>query len=137
MKSLATTLPLTLALGGLVAGVALLLPLEAESRTSSLIGALLASLVGGLVMVIKSQLAGVGLAGMEAIKALMMALGLSFLFRLTAVGVGVIIIKQVDTLSPFVFVIGFLVVSLGQQLLETRTLLAAARNPVKSSEVTP
>lgn len=133
VKSLATTLPLTLALGGLVAGVALLLPLEAESRTSSLIGALLASLVGGLVMVIKSQLAGAGLAGPASVKSLLTAQVSTFLLRLLAVGVGAAVLKGRE-LSPVAFAIAFMVVSLLQQMLETHHLLAGT---TRSARVKP
>lgn len=125
-------LPLTLALGGVVAALAFVLPLEAGTQTSALIGALVASVLGAVAMVLKTQL-GRGLTGNSALKALMTAQGLAFMLRLLAVGLGAIMIKQDEALSSMAFVIAFFVVTLGQQLLETRSLLSGVK--VKSSEV--
>ena len=77
VKSLTTTLPLTLALGGLVALLVFVLPLEAGERTSAWIGTLVASVLGAVAMVIKTQLSGMGLTGTAAMKALITAQGLS------------------------------------------------------------
>lgn len=125
-------LPLTLALGGVVAALAVVLPLDAGTQTSALIGALVASVLGAVAMVLKTQL-GRGLSGNSALKALMTAQGLAFMLRLLAVGLGAIMIKQDEALSSMAFVIAFFVVTLGQQLLETRSLLSGVK--VKSSEV--
>ena len=57
----------------------------------------------------------------------------TFLLRLLAVGMGAVTIK-VAQLSPVAFVIAFMVVSLGQQALETHHLLAGVTK-MKSSEV--
>lgn len=129
MKSLNTMLPLTLALGGVVAALAFVLPIEAGSRTSALIGALVASALGAIALVLKTQL-GKGLTGTAALKVTMTTLGLSFMLRLMAVGLGAVVLKQNPELSPFAFVIAFFVVSLSQQVLETRSLLSSA-TPVK------
>lgn len=122
-------LPLTLALGGVVAALAFVLPIEAGSRTSALIGALVASALGAIALVLKTQL-GKGLTGTAALKVTMTTLGLSFMLRLMAVGLGAVVLKQNPELSPFAFVIAFFVVSLSQQVLETRSLLSSA-TPVK------
>ncbi len=132
---LCTSLPLTIALGGLVAALVFVLPFDGDGRISWLLGALVSSLLGALVLVVKVQLSPPGLSGAAALKALLAAQGLGFMLRLLAVGVGAVAIKQGE-LSPFAFVISFFVVSLAQQVLETRSLLAA-HHPVKSSEVTP
>ncbi len=129
MKSLNTMLPLTLALGGVVAALAFLLPMDEGSRTSALIGALVASALGAVSLILKTQL-GKGLTGTAALKVTMTTLGLSFMLRLMAVGLGAVVIKQNPALSPFAFVIAFFVVSLSQQVLETRSLLSSA-TPVK------
>ncbi|MFZ5439094.1 MAG: hypothetical protein ACOZQL_03755 [Myxococcota bacterium] len=135
MKKLTVTLPLTLALGGLVAALVPVLPLDAAGQTSWLVGCLVSAVLGVLALVVKTLLAPSGLTGAAALKGLLAGQGLAFLLRLIAVGVGAVAMKQSD-LSPFAFVISFFVVSLAQQVVETRTLLAA-NNPVKSSEVTP
>ena len=129
MKSLNTMLPLTLALGGVVAALAFVLPMDSGSRTSALIGALVASALGAVSLVLKTQL-GKGLTGTAALKVTMTTLGLSFMLRLMAVGLGAVVMKQNPELSPFAFVIAFFVVSLSQQVLETRSLLSSA-TPVK------
>jgi hypothetical protein len=133
VKSLSTTLPLTLALGGLVALLVFVLPLDAGDRTSAWIGTLVASLLGAVALVIKTQFSGMGLTGTAAMKALVTAQGLAFMLRLIAVGVGAVSLKQHEALSPMAFVIAFFVVSLSQQALETRSLLAGTTR--KSSEV--
>lgn len=125
MKRLDTMLALTLALGGVVAALAYLLPMDEGSRTSALIGSLLASALGAITMLLKTQL-GKGLTGTAALKVLMTTQGLAFMLRLLAVGVGAIVLKQNAALSPFAFVISFFVVSLAQQALETRSLLSSA-----------
>ncbi len=127
-------LPMTLALGGLVAALVFVLPLEATDRTTWLVGSLVSALIGALAMVIKTQLSGDGLTGTAAMKALITAQGLTFMLRLIALGVGALAVKQAG-LSPMTFVVAFFLVSLSQQVLETRSLLSA-RHPVKSSEVT-
>jgi len=133
VKSLTTTLPLTLALGGLVALLVFVLPLDAGDRTSAWIGTLVASLLGAVALVIKTQFSGMGLTGTAAMKALVTAQGLAFMLRLIAVGVGAVSLKQNEALSPMAFVIAFFVVSLSQQALETRSLLTGTTR--KSSEV--
>lgn len=134
MKSLATTLPLTLALGGLVGAVVAVLPLEAADRTSALVGVLVAAGLGAGVLALKTQLAGAGLAGTAAVKALVAAQGLSFLLRLVAVGVGAFALRGWG-FSPIAYVLAFFAVSLPQQALETRSLLRGSTTPLKSPEV--
>lgn len=133
--TLLKTIPQTFALGGLVAAAAFLISFPREDQMSWAIGAITAGVVGVLAFVLKTQLAPPGLTGSAAMKGLLAAQGISFMFRLVAVGLGAVVVK--DRGLPFVgFVLSFAVVSLAQQVLETRTLLAA-RNPVKSSEATP
>ncbi|MDP1830271.1 MAG: hypothetical protein Q8L48_43805 [Archangium sp.] len=138
--TLSSKLALTLALGGVVAGVVSLLPMDEGSRDSGLIGAVVAAVLGAVTLVLKTQL-GRGLTGNGALKAMMTAQGLAFLLRLVAVGVGAVILKQNDTMSllsprgassPFAFVIAFFAVSLAQQVLETKSLLAGATMKVIS-----
>ncbi len=133
MKALSTTLPLTLAFGGVVALLAMVLPLEPEARTAALVGAILASLFGGLSLVIKLLLTGPGLTEAGAVKALIIAQGSSFMLRLLAVMTGALAIRKLE-LSVVAFVISFFVVSLAQQALETRSLLANTLR-AKSPEV--
>lgn len=133
MKTLSTTLPLTLAFGGVVALGAMALPLEPQARTAALVGALLAALFGGLSMVIKTLLTGPGLTERGAVKALIVAQGSSFMLRLLAVLTGALAIRKLD-LSVVAFVIPFFIVSLAQQALETRTMLASTTR-AKSPEV--
>jgi hypothetical protein len=132
VKSLSSTLPLTLALAGLVGAVVAVLPLEHVERTSGFIGVLAAAVLGAVVLVLKTQLGALSLTGTAALKALMTAQGLSFLLRLIVVGVGAFALKA-DS-SPMAFVIAFFAVSLPQQALETRALLRGTTQ-MKSSEV--
>lgn len=134
MKSFLQKLPLTLALGGLAAAVTLVLRFEPAERSAWLVGCLTAAVLGALTLLLKTTLTGMGLTGAAALKALMTAQMLTFFLRLLVVGVGAFGTQQND-LSPVYFVIAFFVVSLAQQVLETRSLLSA-RHPVKSSEVT-
>lgn len=134
VKSLNTMLPLTLALGGVVAILVLALPMETTVRTSAMLGTLVSSVIGALVMALKSLLTRGNVAGTAALKALMTAQVLAFMLRLIAVGVGAVAVKQNEALSPMAFVIAFFVVSAAQQMLETRNLLAGTAK-VKSSEV--
>lgn len=134
MKTFLHKLPLTLALGGIAAAVVLVLKLEPVDQTSWLIGCLVGSLFGVITLFLKTQFTTLGLTGNAALKALMAAQGLTFMLRIIAVGVGAFATKQ-NGLSPVLFVVSFFVVSLAQQVLETKSLLAA-RNPVKSSEAT-
>ncbi len=133
MKKLTSMIPLTILLGGLVAALVGVLPLDEAGKTSWLLGALVSSLLGVLTLVLKTQLSVPGLTGAAALKALLAAQGLAFMLRLIAVGVGAVAVNQA-ALSPVAFVIAFFVVSLAQQVLETKSLLTAL-NPVKSSEV--
>ena len=125
MKPLNSMLPLTIALGGVVAALAVVLPIDQGSRTSALIGALMAALLGTVSMVLKTQL-GKGLTGTAALKVTMTTQGLSFMLRMLAVALGAVVLKQDPTLSPMAYVIAFFVASLGQQVLETRSLLSGA-----------
>lgn len=134
MKTFLHKLPLTLALGGIAAAVVLVLKLEPVDQSSWLIGCLVGSLFGAITLFLKTQFTNLGLTGHAALKALMAAQGLTFMLRIIAVGVGAFAMKQ-NGLSPVLFVVSFFVVSLAQQVLETKSLLAA-RNPVKSSEAT-
>lgn len=118
----------TVALSGLVGVCAMILPLDEGTKTSALIGALAASVMGTLVIVLKTQL-GKGLTGAAALKVMMTSLGLTFMLRLLTVAMGAIVLKQNESLSPIAFVIAFFVSSLLQQLLETRSLLSSL--PVK------
>jgi hypothetical protein len=129
VKALSTRLPLTVALGGVVAVLAMLLPLEPLVRTSALIGAIASALVGAVAMVVKFRFSGEGLKGPNAVGVLMLSQGLAFMLRLLVLGVGAIVLKLTATLDPSGFVIAFFVVALAQQALEARTLLSSA--PVK------
>lgn len=135
MKPLNAMLASTLALSGVVATCAMLLPLNQGARTSALVGALTAAALGALAIVLKTQL-GKGLTGTAALKVMMTSLGLTFMLRLFAVGLGALVLKQDEALSPMAFVIAFFIASLGQQALETRSLLGGAKlNSEKSSQV--
>jgi hypothetical protein len=120
----------TVALSGLVGVCAMVLPLDEGTKTSALIGALAASVMGTLVIVLKTQL-GKGLTGAAALKVMMTSLGLTFMLRLLTVAMGAIVLKQSESLSPIAFVIAFFISSLLQQLLEMRSLLGNL--PVKQS----
>ena len=124
---------MTVALGGVVAVLVMLLPLEALQRTSAMGGAIAAALVGAVAMVVKFRFSGEGLKGPGAVGVLMLAQGLAFMLRLLVLGVGAILLKVTQTLDPSAFIIAFFVVSLAQQALEARTLLVAA--PVKSEVI--
>ena len=132
MKPLSTQLLTTLAIAAAGAAVVMLLPLAGVAHDSALLGALGASLLGVVAMVLKTQL-GKGLTGNAALRALVTAQGLAFMLRLLAVGASAIVIKDSEALSPAPFVITFFVVSLAQQALETRSLLAGAT--VKPTQV--
>jgi hypothetical protein len=137
VKSLTSTLPLTLAIGGLAAAAALVLPFEAGSKTSWLIGALAAAVTGAVVLTLKLAVAAPStMTGAAAMKAVLTAQMLSLFVRLIAVGVGAFVLKQ-NELSPIMFVFSFALVSLGQQFLEAKSLLARAPAKSVKSEVTP
>ncbi|HEY0882145.1 MAG TPA: hypothetical protein VGD87_11470 [Archangium sp.] len=133
MKSLSTMLPLSLAIAGAVGAAVMVLPLEAVDRTSALIAVLAAACLGSVALVLKTQLGALNLQGTAALKALMVAQGLSFFLRLIVVGVGAFALKA--ELSPMAYVIAFFAVSLPQQALETKALLRGTIQ-MKSSEVT-
>ncbi len=122
-------LPLTLALGALVAALVFVLPLG-DGQTSWLVGALVSAVVGALTLSVKSLLSTPGLSGAAALKALLTAQGLAFMLRLVAVAIGAFALVQ-NGQSAMPFVISFFVVSLAQQVLETRSLLAT--QPTKVS----
>lgn len=134
MKTLNAMLASTLALAGVVGVCAMVLPLDEGTRTSALIGALAASVMGALVIVLKTQL-GKGLTGAAALKVMMTSLGLTFMLRLLTVGLGAVVMKQHASLSPFAFVIAFFVSSLLQQALETRSLLSSLPANKSQSQV--
>ncbi|MBL8912528.1 MAG: hypothetical protein JNM17_17680 [Archangium sp.] len=124
MKSLTTTLPLTIAIGGAVAALSLVLPFEAASKTSWLIGALIAAFTGAIVLALKLMLAGpASIKGTAAMKAVLTAQMLSLFVRIIAVGVGAFALKNAE-LSPIMFVFSFALVSMGQQFVEAKSLLA-------------
>jgi hypothetical protein len=133
VKSLSTMLPLSLAIAGAVGAAVMVLPLEAVDRTSALIAVLAAACLGSVALVLKTQLGALNLQGTAALKALMVAQGLSFFLRLIVVGVGAFALKA--ELSPMAYVIAFFAVSLPQQALETKALLRGTIQ-MKSSEVT-
>ena len=126
-------LPLSLAIAGVVGAIVMVLPLEAVDRTSALIAVLAAACLGSVALVLKTQLGALNLQGTAALKALMVAQGLSFFLRLIVVGVGAFALKA--ELSPMAYVIAFFAVSLPQQALETKALLRGTIQ-MKSSEVT-
>ncbi|HEY1088903.1 MAG TPA: hypothetical protein VGE37_14465, partial [Archangium sp.] len=130
---LSTTLPLTLAIAGVVGVAAMVLPMEAVDRTSAFIAVLAAACLGSVALVLKTQLGALNLQGTAALKALMVAQGLSFFLRLIVVGVGAFALKA--EYSPMAYVIAFFAVSLPQQALETKALLRGTIQ-MKSSEVT-
>ena len=68
-----------------------------------------------------------------------MILSLDLLLTMTSFPDGQSWAMKQNELSLFAFVVPFFVVSLSQQVLETRSLLSRgpAKPPVKSSEVTP
>ena len=129
MKSLTLTLPLTLGIGALVAAVVFAFPLG-DAQTPWLIGSLVSAVVGGLTLTVKSLLSAPDLKGAAALRALLTAQGLAFMLRLIAVGVGAFAMHS-NGLSPMPFVVSFFVVSLAQQVLETKSLLST--HPTKVS----
>lgn len=137
MKTLGTSLPLSLAIGGVVALLLFALPLSPEDARAWLLGAMVSSVIGVVSLVLKTKLSA-GLTGTAAIKALLTAQVSSFLLRLLGVGAGAFAMKQQE-LSPLLYVVSYFLVSLPQQVLETKSLLAKspAPAPAKSSEVTP
>ncbi|MGV3622333.1 MAG: hypothetical protein ACO1OB_16060 [Archangium sp.] len=129
MKSLTTLLPLTIGIGALVAAMVFVFPMG-EGQTPWLIGSLLSAVIGALTLTVKSLLSAPDLKGTAALRALLTAQGLAFMLRLMAVGVGAFAMNA-NGLSPMQFVISFFVVSLAQQVLETRSLLST--HPTKVS----
>lgn len=129
MKSLTITLPLAFGIGALCAAMVFVFPMG-DSQTPWLIGSLLSAVVGGLTLTVKSLLSAPDLKGTAALRALLTAQGLAFMLRLMAVGVGAFAM-QANGMSPMPFVISFFVVSLAQQVLETKSLLST--HPTKVS----
>ena len=125
MKSLTTTILLSLSVGALVAAAALLAQLS-EVQGSWLLGAIVASVTGVITLALKATLGNAKLEGTAALKALLAAQGAAFGLRLLAVGVGAFAVKGYAG-SPPAFVISFLAVSLAQQVIEARSLLAAPK----------
>lgn len=135
MKQLTATLPLTVAIGGLAAALTLVLPFEPESSTSWLIGAMLASLVGAVVLALKLALTRNAKEGTASMKAVLTAQMSGLVLRVFAVGVGALAVSA-RGLSPVMLAFSFLLVSLTQQVVETRSLLAR-NNPKATQPVTP
>ena len=125
MKSPTSTVLLSLSVGALVASAALLAQLS-DVQGSWLLGALVASVTGIVTVALKSTISNAKLEGAAALKALLAAQGAAFGIRLVAVGVGAFAVKGYAG-SPPAFVISFLVVSLAQQVIEARSLLAAPK----------
>lgn len=125
MKSPTSTVLLSLSVGALVASAALLAQLS-DVQGSWLLGAMVASVTGIVTVALKSTISNAKLEGAAALKALLAAQGAAFGIRLVAVGVGAFAVKGYAG-SPPAFVISFLVVSLAQQVIEARSLLAAPK----------
>jgi hypothetical protein len=136
VKTLGTSLLLTLALGLAVAGGVLLLGLEASTRLGALVGAGVSTAIGALAVVIKtaSPIAG----GTRGIQVLLSRQVLSLFLRLGAVGLGAaaLHLNGAGPSAPLAFVVTFFIAYLGQQVVEVRSLLAVRQSPAKS-EVTP
>ncbi len=131
MKSLALTLSLVVALGAVAAGFVWAAGFEPGVRLSALVGVLAGTAMGLLTVLIKTQLAGRVSHGLPGLKALLAAQGITFALRLVGLAAGLVGLHGEPASSPIAFVIAFFAVSLGQQALEMKSLLAA-RNPVTS-----
>lgn len=132
MKSLPLTLALVVLLGVAVAALVSALGFEEGERLSAHLGVLVATGLGLVSLLVKTQLAGRITEGQAGLKALLVAQGFSFLLRLLAVAAGIFALRSEPSASPIAFVITFFVVSLAQQALEMRSLLAARSTPVTS-----
>jgi hypothetical protein len=131
MKSLALNLSLVVLLGAVAAGLVSGLGLDDGTRLSAYVGVLAGTAMGLLTLLIKTQLAGRVSGGISGVKALVAALGVTFFLRLLGIAAGLVGLHGEPSASPIAFVIAFFAVSLGQQALEMKSLLAA-RNPVTS-----
>jgi hypothetical protein len=131
VKSLALTLSLVVALGVVAAGFVWGAGFDDGTRLSALVGVLAGTVMGLVSLLVKTQLAGRISQGIAGLKALLAAQGVSFFLRLLALAAGLLGLRGEPSTSPMAFVIAFFAVSLGQQALEMKSLLAA-RNPVTS-----
>ena len=136
MKTLGTSLLLTVALGLAVAGGVLVLGLEASTRLGALVGALVSTVIGALAVVIKTAAPIAG--GTKGVQALLSRQVLSLFLRLGAVALGAAALHLNDAgpSAPLAFVVTFFIAYLGQQVVEVRSLLAVRQSTAKS-EVTP
>lgn len=137
MKSLSFNVSLAIAIGGLVAAMALVFPWAQENANPWLIGCIVASVLGGVVLVVKANLIGLNVSGAAAVRAVLTAQVAGLVLRVVGVGLGAVVMVKAEW-SPMAFVIPFFLVSLAQQALEMKSLLAI-RNPAQpvKSEVTP
>lgn len=131
MKSLTLTLSLVVALGVVAGALVSGLGLDEGTSLSAYVGVLTGTAMGLLTLLIKTQLAGRITGGIAGVKALVAGLGVTFFLRLLGIAAGLIGLHGNPAASPIAFVIAFFAVSLGQQALEMKSLLAA-RNPVTS-----
>ncbi|GMU58559.1 MAG: hypothetical protein AMXMBFR34_03220 [Myxococcaceae bacterium] len=136
MKTLGTSLLLTVALGLAVAAGALVLGLEASVRAAALVGAGVSTAVGALALVIKTASPVSG--GTKGLQALLSRQVVSLFLRLGTVGLGAAALQLngAGSSAALAFVVTFFIAYLGQQVVEVRSLLAVRQSAAKP-EVTP
>lgn len=131
MKTLSTSLLLTVAVGAVVAGGALVLGLAPAVREAALLGSGVSTLLGGLALLIKTAAPLQG--GTSGLRALLSRHVLALFLRLGAVLLGAVALRE-DGAAAIAFVMTFFIAYLGQQVVEVRSLLAVR---AAKSEVTP
>ncbi len=128
MKSFGVSLVLELAVGLFGGGVVLALALQGLAQLSALTGVAAALVFGLLALFAKSHATTEGGAGLkDALKVQGLAMGL----RLVALGLGGVVMKQ-RGLDATAFVLAFAAVTMVQQVIEVRFLLAAKKAPASA-----
>jgi hypothetical protein len=133
VKTLSTSLLITVAVGAAVAVGVLVTGLAPAVRTAAWLGAGVSTALGALALLIKtaSPLGG----GPSGLRTLLSRQVLALFLRLGAVLLGAVALRG-DGAAAVAFVMTFFIAYLGQQVVEVRSLLAV-RQGVAKSEVTP
>lgn len=123
MKSFGLSMVLELAAGLFGGGVVLALTLSSPTQLSALTGVAVALVFGLLALVTKSFATT---DGHDGVKDALKVQGLAMGFRLVALLLGGLVVKQ-RGLDPMAFVLAFAAVAMVQQVIEVRFLLAAKK----------
>ncbi len=127
LKKAAWAVGMLFVLGAIGVALASLVPMEAEIRNWSLLAVLLATASGLSLVVVKAILLNGEIAKVASVERILFVLGLSFLVRLVAFGVPLMVLRPSQAQSA-VFALCFFAIYLVQLPIEMRYVLQ--RKPV-------